>query len=356
MSLTSPILGLPYIQAAQAQKHVTHNEAIRSLDALVQLSVVNADLVTPPPAQGTERYIVPAGATGDWAGQDHAIALAEAGTWQFVTPLAGWRAWVEAETTWAVFDGTTWGRPMSELQDTALFGLGATASTDVPFVARVPAALWDAVPSADGGTGTVLQSLNRESATDDCGVVFQTGYASQALLGLLGDDQFRLRTSADGVTFQDALQIDTATGIAAQPARPRFKGHINYDAYVPLETWTTVPINTFEENSQNVADAVTHQITAPVSGSYLFGATLVFVKNTSNSTRMRARFLRNGTTEVIGSFGECTSSHVGRATGLWPQTMVYLQAGDTVELQAYFRASDGYLAQDQTAFWGCLMP
>jgi hypothetical protein len=44
----SPNLGLPYIMAAQAQKHVTHNEAIRSLDVLVQLSVVDRDLNGPP--------------------------------------------------------------------------------------------------------------------------------------------------------------------------------------------------------------------------------------------------------------------------------------------------------------------
>ena len=37
-------LGLPVIAAAQAQKHVTHNEALRILDALVMLSVKDRDL------------------------------------------------------------------------------------------------------------------------------------------------------------------------------------------------------------------------------------------------------------------------------------------------------------------------
>ncbi len=35
MSDNSPRLDLPDIQAAQAQKHVTHNEALRVLDVLV---------------------------------------------------------------------------------------------------------------------------------------------------------------------------------------------------------------------------------------------------------------------------------------------------------------------------------
>jgi len=28
-------------------------------------------------------------------------------------------------------------------------------------------------------------------------------------------------------------------------------------------------------------------------------------------------------------------------------------AGDTVELQGYFRVADGYFAADHTSFWGC---
>ncbi len=30
-----------------------------------------------------------------------------------------------------------------------------------------------------------------------------------------------------------------------------------------------------------------------------------------------------------------------------------LTAGDTVELQGYFRVADGYFAADHTSFWGC---
>jgi hypothetical protein len=62
----TPNLRLPYIMAAQSQKHVTHNEAIRALDAVVQLAVLDRDLAAPPvsPAEG-DRYIVAANPTGD---------------------------------------------------------------------------------------------------------------------------------------------------------------------------------------------------------------------------------------------------------------------------------------------------
>ena len=61
MSDTTTHLLLPYLLAAQAQKHVTHNEALRLLDGLVQLSVLDRDLTAPVrptiPSDG-DRYIV----------------------------------------------------------------------------------------------------------------------------------------------------------------------------------------------------------------------------------------------------------------------------------------------------------
>ncbi len=64
-------LTLPYLEAAQAQKHVTVNEALRLLDGLVQLAVLDRYLTTPPasPADG-DRYIVASGAVGAWSGWD----------------------------------------------------------------------------------------------------------------------------------------------------------------------------------------------------------------------------------------------------------------------------------------------
>src|SRR5688572_6703794 len=95
---TTPNLSLPYIAAAQAQKHVTHNEALRALDAIVQLSVLDKDLAAPPgsPTEGT-RYIVGPSATGAWAGQTGTIAAWQDGAWAFYTPHEGWLAWVADE-------------------------------------------------------------------------------------------------------------------------------------------------------------------------------------------------------------------------------------------------------------------
>lgn len=104
-------LGLPYIEAAQSQKHVTHNEALRLLDAVVQLAVASRSLTAPPasPTDG-ERWVVPAaGATGDWTGKANRIAARIDGAWTFLAPIAGWTAWVADEGLSLVFDGAIWG-------------------------------------------------------------------------------------------------------------------------------------------------------------------------------------------------------------------------------------------------------
>jgi Protein of unknown function (DUF2793) len=51
----TPNLRLPYLAAAQAQKHVTHNEAIWALDAIVQLAVLDRGLAMPPRHGGRRR-------------------------------------------------------------------------------------------------------------------------------------------------------------------------------------------------------------------------------------------------------------------------------------------------------------
>lgn len=80
MTDATPNLILPYILAAQAQKHVTHNEAVRMLDALVQLAVADRSLAAPPasPAEGA-RYIVAPSPTGAWSGHANHIAAYQDG-------------------------------------------------------------------------------------------------------------------------------------------------------------------------------------------------------------------------------------------------------------------------------------
>ncbi|EXL08892.1 DUF2793 domain-containing protein [Aquamicrobium defluvii] len=355
MSDTTAHLALPFIMAAQAQKHVTHNEALRLLDGLVQLSVLDRDLTAPPgsPADG-DRYIVASGATGAWTGWDLNVALWTDGAWLRLPPRAGWQAWVEDEGLLLVYNGSAWiGTTPSELQNMALLGIGTTADAANPFSAKLNAALWTARTVAEGGTGDLFYTMNKEAAGGDLGLTLQTGYVTKALMGLFGSDKFRLAVSADGSTFFDGLIVDNANGIVDQPRLPRFKAYTNYDNYVAVDTWTKIAINNTDYNDQSAFDAANNRFVAPVAGTYLFGATLLYKVNSSTTARMRGRLVLNGTTEIRGSRGEISGDHVSEATALWLQTMVALSAGDTVELQGTFRVADGYFAADHTSFWGC---
>lgn len=96
MSETSPRLALPLLQTAQAQKEITHNEAITALDALVQAVVEDVPLTVPPanPIDGSV-YIVAASASGDWSGQDGSLAMRINGGWQYLAPFDGLTVWLK---------------------------------------------------------------------------------------------------------------------------------------------------------------------------------------------------------------------------------------------------------------------
>ncbi len=110
------VLNLPLLQPSQAQKHVTVNEALARLDGLVQLVLVSATLTVPPAVvvSGTA-YGVPNGAVNDWAGQSGKVAIGVNGGWVFVTPKAGWRAWIADQGLGAVHDGSDWKNGMLSL-------------------------------------------------------------------------------------------------------------------------------------------------------------------------------------------------------------------------------------------------
>jgi hypothetical protein len=105
----TPNLTLPYIDQNQSQKHVTHNEALTALDAIVQLSVIDNSLTAPPasPADG-DRYIVAAAPSGAWSSKAGYIAAWQGGAWMFYAPKSGWLAWVASLSAVYVWKGAAW--------------------------------------------------------------------------------------------------------------------------------------------------------------------------------------------------------------------------------------------------------
>lgn len=108
----TPRLALPLLAIAQAQKEVTHNEALVLLDALVHATVEAGPLDDPPadPGEG-QCWIVGAVPSGAWSGQAAAIALWSAGGWRFVAPRPGIEVVRLDDGARLRFDGGLWAGP-----------------------------------------------------------------------------------------------------------------------------------------------------------------------------------------------------------------------------------------------------
>jgi hypothetical protein len=111
---TTPRFALPLLGVAQAQKEVTHNEALTLLDALVHAAVEAGPLAAPPigPEEG-QCWIVGAAPTAAWTGQANAIAIRTGGGWRFAPPREGMRATRLTDGAQLRFVGGAWAAPAS---------------------------------------------------------------------------------------------------------------------------------------------------------------------------------------------------------------------------------------------------
>ncbi len=108
MTDSTPRLTLPLLAAGQAQKEVTHNEALVLIDALIGAQVVAVNVAAPPvtPVAG-ECWAVGAAPTGVWAGQAGRIAVATVGGWRFCNVPDGFAVRLSSGANWRR-SGSVW--------------------------------------------------------------------------------------------------------------------------------------------------------------------------------------------------------------------------------------------------------
>lgn len=147
-------LGMPLLMPAQAQKHVTVNEALMRLDGQVNLVLQSISTQTPPEvAIDGACWGVPTGGQGAWAGQGGMIAIGSNGGWVFQPPAPGMRAFVLDRALPAIHDGTVW-------------ALGALSL---------------------GGLGTgMMVGMNEAEVTITPGPIFETGVEIPAGVVVIG--------------------------------------------------------------------------------------------------------------------------------------------------------------------------
>ncbi len=202
MDLNTPNLDLPYIAPGQAQKHVTHNEAIRRLDAVIQL-VASEITNTPPlaPEHGL-RVIVGDDPANEFVGHNQKIAAWQDDAWAYYTPKAGWTTFNQSDQKTYRFDGQIWKAVEISLNPVDLVGVNATSDENNRLSVKSPATLFD-----HDGSGHQLK-INKSETDQTASVLFQNNYAGYAEVGLTGDNNLHVKVSHDGSIFKDALIID----------------------------------------------------------------------------------------------------------------------------------------------------
>lgn len=201
-------LKLPYILPSQAQKHVTHNEALRMLDAIVQLSVLSRTITQPPPnpTEGS-RYLVPEQGEELWSGQDNNLAAYIDGEWFFFAPQAGWQAYIIEEQLQQLFDGHKWLTP--EINSVKMIGVN-TSADDINRLAVAS----DACLLSHAGAGHQLK-LNKNSSEHTASLLFQSNWSGFAEMGLAGENNFSIKIADDNGHWRQVLRTDRSTGNVA---------------------------------------------------------------------------------------------------------------------------------------------
>lgn len=348
-------LGLPCIDAAQAQKHVTHNEALHILDTLVQLAVLDRNLNIPPgsPSEG-QRWIVKASPapTDAWAGHGNHIAAWQDGGWQFSVPKTGWLAYVVDEGALLAWNGSAWADALSmltTLQNIALLGVGTTADTTNPFSAKLNNALWVAKTAAEGGDGNLRYKMSKESAANTLSLLLQNNFSGRAEIGLTGDDDIHFKVSPDGTTWLEAILLDHSTGKVSLgqgfSAPSTTRGQL-YAAPFDALAYNGLQINGgMEVTQENATGSITLTATASTQTKYLVDGVMAAYRGTFVATAQQVSDVPNGYNSSLKFTVSTAESSLGASDEL---TIIVPIEGYRVARLAYGTAA---AAAVSFAFW-----
>ena len=209
MEFSSPNLNLAYLAPAQAQKHITHNEALRQLDALVQLSALSISNAAKEESVNGDRQIVGLSPVGIFEGHENDIAAYQDGVWAFYKPRTGWQCYIASLAQMYIYKADAWIKNQGE--EVSKLGINAGADDINRLSLKGEATLL-----SHDGAGHQLK-INKSGASDTASLLFQTNYASKAEIGLTGEDNIHLKVSEDGNSFKDGLIINSKGGHVSCP-------------------------------------------------------------------------------------------------------------------------------------------
>lgn len=346
-------LALPYIDQNQSQKHVTHNEALRALDAIVHLSVIDDALAAPPvsPADG-DRYIVAASPTGAWTGQAGKIAAWQDGAWAFYAPKTGWRCYIVSKTSVYVYSGSAWASIVSVLQNLAMLGVNTTADATNKLAVASSAILFTNI-----GAGTQVK-LNKNTEGDTASFLFQTNFSGRAEFGTTGDDDFHFKVSANGAAWTEAVRVDRATGNVGVKMTPSYPLDVAGQARITNLGIGTPPTGNRLEVAGSILHGYTNNPSYTIQSASATGASAFSFRDNTGSIRYRIThdvatdilhigrlsatnvISVNGTSVGVGVTGPTATLHVNGTIRGASYTVATLPAASTVGASARAYVTD----------------
>ncbi|PCJ23196.1 MAG: hypothetical protein COA94_08480 [Rickettsiales bacterium] len=113
----TPRLNLPLIHSGQAQKEITHNEALSMLDVLINPVVQDIGIIHPPDAQEGQIFIVGTEAQEEFKEHQNKLAQRIGQGWRFVTPSKWLEATLDSDGSKHRFNGEYWAPSSHDIRD-----------------------------------------------------------------------------------------------------------------------------------------------------------------------------------------------------------------------------------------------
>jgi hypothetical protein len=192
--------------------------------------------------------------------------------------------------------------------------------------------------------------------------------SDDSTIGFIGVDGGSLKFQTSGNSYSDKLVI-TSDGYVTKPKQPGFIARYSVSETtwnVASDGWTKIPFD--EENMDRGSNfnTSTSEFTAPVAGTYLFGAELQLEAPngissgylTSGSNWMYITFIVNGSTTLVESEGGTrTDANFNSMYNSYnPTHLLQLAAGDTVCMYRNGNYSTiKFKGGGESVFWGYLV-
>lgn len=320
---TTAKLRLPYILPSQAQKHVTHNESLQRLDAIVQLVIL--DELSSPPAtvENGDCLLIAATATDTWAGRSGQLAFRQDNAWLFIQPREGWRAWFATENQVKILTGDTWtDLPSPSVGNFEQLGIAASSDAFNRLTISSPASLFN-----NAGGGHQIK-INKAVSGDTASLLFQTSWTGHAEMGLAGTDDFSIKVSGDGETWATGLTI-SASGRVSMPNRPIFRAGLPAGNLTPASGsasgFSAIVINQGGFNLGNsVGTGLGQEIIVPATGLYLLVMSLAVISSSGHTVSVRI----NGVAASVATSGTASSASSQQSAS----SVILLNADDRITI------------------------